>query len=142
LSIGKNKTCLSYDNKLDYSNSMTKEASEEFISWLKAEMGKREWGIRETARKSGLSPSPISYILSNREQPTFDTCIALAQAFDIPGEDVLRLAGLLPKPPGFNPRTSEMIGMFAELPEDDQEEMLQMVRLRRQQREKRSKHKV
>ena len=68
--------------------------------------------------------------------PTFDTCVALSKAFGLSAEEILRMAGLLPKPPGYNRRTSEMIGIFAELSDDDQDEILQMMQLKRQREQK------
>jgi transcriptional regulator with XRE-family HTH domain len=65
------------------------------IDWLKTRMELSNYGVRETARMAGLSHPLISDIVNGRK-PSYETCIALAQLFNTPPEEVLRLAGLLP----------------------------------------------
>ncbi len=75
---------------------MAKQASKSFMTWLKSEMDKRDWGITVTARKAGLTHPVISDILNLQVQPTFETCVALANAFRVPPDEVMRMASLLP----------------------------------------------
>ena len=75
---------------------MTKKALPQFVRWLKKTMKEKGWGLRETARRAGLTHSPLSYILTNGAMPSFDTCVGLAKAFDVPLESVLVGAGFLP----------------------------------------------
>jgi hypothetical protein len=53
--------------------SRMREAPKEFIDWLKKEMEVRNWGIRETAIKVGVSHPTISDIVTNGRLPSFET---------------------------------------------------------------------
>ena len=103
-----------------------------FGEWLSERMKDKGWGIREAARNIGVSHPTISSIVTYGEQPSFETCKALSKAFDIPIEDIMRMAGLLPKSITFNPRTSEMVDLFNGLPDEEQDEMLQVARIKKE----------
>lgn len=77
---------------------MPNYSAEMFVDWLNEQMKNNNWSVRETARRAGISHTPLSFIL-NGNQPSFETCVALAKAFRVPEEQVLRLAGLLPAIP-------------------------------------------
>jgi len=110
--------------------AMTKEAPREFVVWLQTQMDDKGWGVSETARKAGISHTPISYILNNGDQPTFETCKGLAQAFDIPITTVLAMAGLIEKPPERTQELDEWMLLFDRLRDEDKDEMLAMARLK------------
>jgi transcriptional regulator with XRE-family HTH domain len=74
---------------------MKRRASKSFIIWLKTEMHRKDWGITVTAKKAGLSHPVISDIMNFQLQPSFETCVGLAKAFDLPLEAVLIKAGYL-----------------------------------------------
>jgi transcriptional regulator with XRE-family HTH domain len=108
---------------------MSKLAPKEFIDWLGQEIKKRGWSLRDTARAAGISHTPISYAL-NGELPSFDTCIALADAFSVSRELVLRMAGYLPKPPNYTPTIEEGLSLLESLSEDDRQEILAAMRFK------------
>jgi transcriptional regulator with XRE-family HTH domain len=58
-------------------------------------MEKRGWGMAVTARRASLSHPVISDIVNLQAQPTFETCVGLAKAFEMPPEEVLRRANML-----------------------------------------------
>lgn len=64
-------------------------------TWLITNMQTNNLGIRETARRAGISHPLISDIL-NGGKPSLETCSVLAELFKTPPEEILRLAGLLP----------------------------------------------
>jgi transcriptional regulator with XRE-family HTH domain len=64
--------------------------------WLQERIDARGWSLRETARRAGLSPTPIASILSGDANPSLDVYKGLARAFALPLEQVLRAAGELP----------------------------------------------
>lgn len=68
----------------------------ELINWLNAKMKENNLGNNELARRAGVSPATVSIVLSGQHQPSFDFCVGVARAFNVPPEKVLRLAGLLP----------------------------------------------
>lgn len=67
------------------------------FTWMNDEMNERGWSYAELARRSGLSPSTISLTNSGRNSATWDFCLAIANAFGEPPENVFRIAGLLPE---------------------------------------------
>jgi transcriptional regulator with XRE-family HTH domain len=72
--------------------------SDRFANWLRQHIDERGWSVRETARRVGVSPTPISNILSGKGKPGLDVYRGLADAFQVRLEDVLRAAGELPPP--------------------------------------------
>ncbi len=70
--------------------------SSTFTQWLLEEMKAREWSQAELARKSKVSESHLSHVLSGRRRPKIEFCNRVARAFDLPSEVVARKAGLLP----------------------------------------------
>jgi len=74
----------------------------ELARWLASELEKRGWSIRETARRAGLSHTPIANILANRTNPGLDVLVKLADALGKSREDVFRMAGILPSLPGID----------------------------------------
>jgi transcriptional regulator with XRE-family HTH domain len=83
----------------------------ELTKWVKDELQKRHWSIRELARQAGLSHSTISQTLNERITVSNNFCLSIAQAFGEPPEKVFRLAGILP------PSASEDDSTFTELVE-------------------------
>ena len=117
---------------------MTK-ASKLFVSWLQSEMDKRKWGITGTARQAALSHPVISDIMNLQVQPTFDTCVALAKAFEMPPEEVLRLADLLPGHP--DARLQTLIDLYNNLSLGNRDELIAYAEMRYRLQEDRSQGK-
>lgn len=97
--------------------------SSELIDWLKQQISDRGWSVRETARRAGLSPTPVNLILSGKANPSLDVYRGLAEAFDIPLDHILRLAGEI-LPPLEAQRTensllNEGCLLLSRLPSDD-----------------------
>ena len=67
-------------------------------TWLREELDKRGWSIREIARRAGLVHGTVVGILNGRH-PGIETCRGIARALGVPTEEVLRRAGLLPPLP-------------------------------------------
>lgn len=115
---------------------MPKAAPSAFVEWFKAEIDSRGWGIRETARRLNVSHPVISSIITHGESPSWDTCAAIAKAFDLPADYVLRLAGLLPKQPDETPEFKEWIGLIDGLPAEAVREMIAVARALRAEKQK------
>lgn len=115
-----------------------KEAPQEFISWLRNQIDVRNWGVREAARGLGLSHPTISDALLGK-QPSFDTCLAVAKAFDVSPIYVLTLAGLLPAQ-GDPAKFEDWKLVLEQLSEHDRDELLEFARLKvRRQNEERTR---
>lgn len=69
---------------------------EEFFTWLNGETDKRGWSISELARRSGQSRSAIHATITGRNAVSFEFCVGIGRALNLPAEDVMRMAGLLP----------------------------------------------
>lgn len=65
--------------------------------WLQSVLDNQDWSLRELARKSGVSPQTISYVLRGERGVGLDLCMGLSTALSVPLEEVLRIAGILPR---------------------------------------------
>ena len=106
--------------------------SDRFANWLKQQIAERGWSVRETARQVGVSPTPISNILSGKGQPGLDVYRGLARAFQVRLEDMLRLAGELPptvqEQRTADPVLDEGIRILAEIPPGDRPVAVRLLR--------------
>lgn len=71
------------------------EYMQEFSYWLNEELNQRGWSRSEAARRGEISPSMFDKVISGGANPGLDFCKAIARAFKMPPETVLRKAGLL-----------------------------------------------
>lgn len=104
-----------------------------FSEWLQQQMDERGWSQADLARNSGLTRAAISnYVNAVRAAPDADSCVALARAFKLPPEHVLRVAGYLPPAPEEerSPTLLEMIEIFRNSTPEEQEEMISFARWR------------
>lgn len=67
-----------------------------FLAWLQASLRDKQWSLSELARRSGVSQSHLSNIISGNREASAATLTALAKAFNLPAELVFAKAGLLP----------------------------------------------
>lgn len=117
-----------------------------FSDWLIEQMNERGWSQADLARSSGLTRQAISnYVNAVRTAPDAEACVALARAFKLPPEHVLRVAGYLPPEPDQDrpPGLLEMIEIFRNATPEEQEEMIAYARWRveraREERERAKK---
>jgi transcriptional regulator with XRE-family HTH domain len=111
---------------------------ENFGTWLTLQMKECGWSSRETARRAELSPTLITNIVSQGDSPSFDTCAALARAFNKPVTELLHLAGLVPADPGYDSETEELLHLFRQLDDVGRQDLLDLA-LAKLQRAKRGK---
>lgn len=67
----------------------------ELTSWLIEQLDKKGWSQRELARRSGMTQSNISNVISENQTITFDFCKSVADALGISAIRVFRIAGLI-----------------------------------------------
>lgn len=72
---------------------------DDFSGWVNEQLNARGWGYSELARRSGLSTSGISSMMTGQRQPGLEMCVGIARAFRMRPEEVLYRAGLLEPPP-------------------------------------------
>lgn len=114
-----------------------KKAPKEFVEFFNKELKMRNAGVREAARIIGVSHPTISDIVTYGKAPSFDTCVAIAKAFNLPEENILRMAGLLKSKPRESMMIEEISFIFDSLPEQDREEILQIARMKLSLKERR-----
>lgn len=103
--------------------------NDEMVSWLTNEVKNRGWSLRELGRRADISHATISNIISGQTNPGFDFCVGIAKALDMPAEDVLRRAGLLPALPEENTIVHAITNRLRELQaEGDTQELLLTIR--------------
>lgn len=90
--------------------------SESFVTWLVEQIDSRGWTNSELARRANLVPSTVSMVVSHQKRPGLEFCVGIAQAFGVPPEDVLRLAGLLPSIPAPIAEEHEVVTILRSLP--------------------------
>ena len=69
--------------------------ADSFVNWINQQRAVRGWSIRETARRAGLSHTPIANILAGQGRPGLVVYGGIARAFGVALEEVLRIAGEL-----------------------------------------------
>jgi len=71
-----------------------------FVNWLNQQIELRGWCYADIAKRGHISNSSISKVINDQSRPGIDFCRAVARAFNLPDDQVMRRAGLLdPLPP-------------------------------------------
>ena len=95
-----------------------------FSEWLNEQIRRKQWTQAHLARASGLAPSTIYKLLNSKtKHPSPGSCAAIAIAFGISRETVLRAAKISLIEPDF-PEQNDLNLIMAQLPERDRQEML------------------
>lgn len=90
----------------------------EFSSFVYQQLNDRGWSQNELSRRSGMSSTAISEVLTGKRSPGKNFCIAISRAFRIPREIVFEKAGIL-LPSSDNPVITEIISLVKELDESN-----------------------
>lgn len=101
-----------------------------FANWLKGQLQERNWSQAELARASGLNKQTVHYYLTQSLKPPHAHAIAkIANALQLPTEEVFRAAGFLPRPPDINETVEEILYELEDMSEDNQKEVLAFIRM-------------
>ena len=84
----------------------------------------RDWSQAELSRRASVSRSTISKVISGERGPGADFCQSIARAFNMPEEEVFRIAGLLSPETDIDPVLEELNYKLANLPPELQQEAL------------------
>jgi transcriptional regulator with XRE-family HTH domain len=95
-----------------------------FARWLSRVLSERGWSQAELARRSQLSSSHISRLLSGTRCPKVEACTRLAQALHLSQEVVFQQAGLIKKSGAEHPEVDELCTIARLLPEQDRRDLL------------------
>ena len=74
-------------------------ARPEFVVKVKAKMAEQNLGIRDLARKLGVSHPTVTELVTYGKKPSFDTCVAISKWLGQSPVSILQEAGLLPPQP-------------------------------------------
>ena len=104
------------------------ENSTALKKWIQEGLTQHGWSQSELARRAKLSSTTVSDVLSGSAKPGLNFCKGVARAFGVRTEKVLRLAELLPPEPEETPTSRELLYMFMQLGDEDQERILDITR--------------
>lgn len=99
-----------------------------FSEWLNSEMESRNLKPADLARMANVSQSTISMIISGQRGPGPELCLAVADAFNLPAEDVFRKAGFLPPVSELDGETREAAHLFSQLGAYDRRQLIAEMR--------------
>lgn len=95
-------------------------------SWILSELDKRDWSQSELARRSGLTRTTISKIISEQSSIGIESMTGLAKAFRLPVTEVLQQAGLIPKIPEATAKEEQLLHMFRHMDDQDKKTIMNM----------------
>jgi len=110
-----------------------------FTQWILEQMEDRKWSQAKLSREAGLSRTAISDLIAGKTSAGYHLCRSIGTALELPAENVMREAGLLPPYPKIDKEIEQILDEAAKLPKRDQEEVLAFIRIKRRLREKRNK---
>ncbi len=80
-------------------------ADETFRAWFAGQLKRREWNQSDAARRMGIQPSVVSHWISGKRVPSPQSCDLISDAFGVPVDLVLELAGHRPAPLPVDPES-------------------------------------
>lgn len=101
-----------------------------FKEWLLDEIKRRDWSLRELARRTGYSPSHISNVVKGNKPVYFEFCHKVALALDKPPTELFVMANLI-EPPGdfaLDEETSAIVEIYKQSPRKTQKEIFEYVK--------------
>ena len=119
---------------------MTMLSMESFPDWLLSELRQREMSQSELARLAKIGTGTISNIMSGNRKVGQDTLRAIAHALKLPPETIFRAAGLLPSITPENELINQITHLTSDLPEREQQDILEFVKMRHRLAEERGKN--
>lgn len=101
-------------------------------AWIRSQLKERHVKAYAAAASAGIGVATMSDILTKGHIPRIDTLNRLADHFDVPRENVLRIAAGLPEPAPENDDylIDELTEAFRHLPDDWKEDALAEVKSR------------
>lgn len=110
-----------------------------FQKWLKRELKERDMIQAELARRANVSRASITKLLSENRTPSYDMCQGIADAFEIPVENVYRAADLLPPVHPEDAIITEMLHLFEQLNMEGKEDVRDYMRMKIEQAKRRKR---
>lgn len=112
-----------------------------FAVWLLEELNKQGWQQSEFAKEAKIGTGTLSNVLSGNRKPGWDFCVSVAQALNIPPDEVFRRAGLLPQSTAPDkPDYEQLKEVAAHLNNEELSKALEYVRWRYRVQERQKKN--
>ena len=87
----------------------------DFPGWLQEQLNARGWGQADLANRAGINRQVIWGWLNRRKKPTEEYLVKVANAFEIPPQEILRVAGVLPMEPNHDAITEAILHLIGDL---------------------------
>ena len=107
-----------------------------FADWLQAALDERNMKPADLSNQAGLGRGTLSDIFSGRRKPGTELATAIADALNIPQEEVFRAAGILRPNKKINETVAQIVHEVTQRPPEEQQEFLSYIRWRINQRKK------
>lgn len=105
------------------------QENQAFWTWAEKQVYDANLNWSKVERMAGLSNGAISKRARYKDEPTEETCIAIASALKLPRSVVFRKAGKIePVPPSDTPVLREMNEAFAYLTSEEQRDWVRMLK--------------
>jgi len=111
------------NNRDKQSFDMTKKI--DFPGWLQEQMDARGWGQADLANRAGINRQVVWGWLNRRKKPTEEYLVKIANAFEIPPQEILRVAGVLPIEANHDPLTEAILHLIHDLDTDTKNDILE-----------------
>lgn len=109
----------------------------DFPQWLQNQMDERGWGQAELAKRSKVNRQVIwSYLNRRRNKPDEDVLKKIAEALEIPVEQIYRAAGILSAEEPIDLISDTIIHLLRDLDRETKNEIVEYVKLKRRLRKK------
>ena len=109
----------------------------EFVEWVQFLLDTHSLKQADIARNQNITTAAVSKMMNRHARPGFEMCSAIAATFNLPLEEVYRQAGLLPAKPVAGILEERAAYIFTQLPEEDQQEVLDYLDYRLQKHQQR-----
>lgn len=103
------------------------DTESEFVKAINAEITKRNLGLREAAQIIGTSHPTLGRALAG-DKVSFEFAVQIAPFLHLSQAASLRLAGLLPPVPESTAQTEQLLHLFNQLDEKDQQTILDLAK--------------
>jgi transcriptional regulator with XRE-family HTH domain len=101
----------------------------DFSTWIAEELDRRNLSRSEAARKGGISPSAIDKIIGGFANPGIEFCRGIARAFNMPLEEVFRVAGILPPSQAKDPAVGALLARLNAMSPGDRRDAVTLASL-------------
>jgi transcriptional regulator with XRE-family HTH domain len=137
--VRRNKSTLVYEkvHKVDKKGVTMLNTMNEFVDWVQHLLDTHGLKQADIARNQNITTAAVSKLMNRQSRPGFEMCAAIAATFNLPLEEVYRQAGLLPPKPSGGIFEERATYLFNQLPEEDQQEVLDYLDYRLQKHQQR-----